>query len=168
MTTSKAPDAVIFVKVQFYDFSVSNRQRAGKTFDFIGRSNDKIYYDKGHELGRDIYREEQASWITDGKIPDGVYVCFRDDKKLVETTIEGAGGQFTTYYPSGSTHWITHFKNGRLEGENKRLSESGQPLQVFNFVDGLIEGEAVRYDETGAVVSRQKFEKGKPVAESLK
>jgi len=165
VTSSKQPDLVVFVKVQFFDFSVSNRQREGKTFDFIGSSNDKVYYDQGREIGRHIYRKDQASWVTDGMIPDGVYLCFHDGKKMVETSIQGDGGQFTTYYPAGAVHWITHFQNGHLEGESKRLSEAGKPLEVSNYSRGLLDGEAVKYDETGAVVARQKFDKGNPVAE---
>jgi hypothetical protein len=162
ITDSKQPNTVVQTTIQFADFSDTNRRNHGSNFSFVGRSNDKVFYVDGNEVGRHIYRQD-GSWITDGKIPTGTYVCERNSKKIVETVISAFGGLFRSFYPTGEIQWVSEFgSDGRLHGDNKMLSKEGKPLIHMKYKDGHLDGEFIEFNEDGSVKKRQVFVKGKP------
>jgi len=150
-----------FVEVTHHNYSQSCRKLNKKTFDFIGGSNDKVFYDNGIEVGRHIYNKENDLWKTVGNIPLGVYSTYRNKKKTVEVHLDKESGKFVSFYPNGKTKYMSEFKDGKLEGKNYFYLEDGSINTTSLYIKGRKEGEQKEYYKTGELLAVKNYVNGK-------
>jgi antitoxin component YwqK of YwqJK toxin-antitoxin module len=72
----------------------------------------------------------------------------RDTKGLLLSRDQIAEGFVTfhqTYYPNGSPESVSYYYHGKLNGEKKTFTATGEPLATKEYVSGLLHGKSTLY-----------------------
>lgn len=70
-------------------------------------------------------------------------------------------GEWKWYGDNGELMEYAFYKDGKLEGENKRFFENGKPYYVAPFINDKITGEYLVYNDHGALIQKKYFKEDK-------
>ncbi len=103
-----------------------------------------------------------------GKKRIGKWLYFQKDGKsiLSEENYEGGllNGELKVYYNNGRVTEISHYLNGKLEGNYKRYSVRGFLYQELTYKEGELNGMATYYErKNGKILSKGLFKENKRV-----
>ena len=97
-----------------------------------------------------------------GKNREGKWLFYHEDGKTVmseENYINGKlDGEYKTFYKSGKSTEVAHYKDGLLDSVYKKYSIKGHLYQHFTYKAGKLNGKVVYYSrKTGALTTRGAF-----------
>lgn len=149
------------------------------TTNLIAYVNGEIPYDNSiKELYNDI-NSIQVEGFENGKL--ALFSSYEMNHKAQQVIIKnglnaktiitksvlsfnGLNGNIETYYENGKINQKIAIKNGLLNGEVKKYSETtGKVIGTGTMKDGLPDGEFTEFDENGKVISKIKYKNGQEV-----
>lgn len=74
-------------------------------------------------------------------------------------------GEVIIYYKNGIKTEISHYSNGKKDGNCKRFNEEGKIVEDITYKNGTLHGAAVIYDEKGERYAQGNYENGIRVGE---
>ena len=154
-------------KKKYFAFYIDGEKHGSeKWFDQDGIELGESQYNKGVEIGKHWKKHANgkmaylAIYDQQGNLKEPILEFNEEGQKTAEYTTDCDGnyqGAYQTWHPNGQLHCDYLYVDGKLDGQQRDFSASGQLLSTVSFQKGVKNGPFKQWYEDGTLAAQGQF-----------